>query len=310
MELRETDEGLALVGGGMELRGDFSRMLPRLRGDRLAKELLVRAARVKGGNSAGDDDAHESRRPWAIDMTAGLGEDSLLLAAAGFAVTMYECDPVIAALLRDALRRAAEMPELAEIVSRMELAEGDSVVGLATLADGAVGGSQGAGASAGGVVLEDRPGGAVGVGETADRIIAGEAAGMDGEAPADGIGDAGERTRAAGAAGASGFADGSSGASLPAGILRCPDVVYLDPMFPGRTKSAAVKKKFQLLHHLEAPCANEEELVRAALVARPRKVIIKRPIKGPHLAGIKPAYSLAGKAVRYDVLIPASTRLL
>ena len=27
-----------------------------------------------------------------------------------------------------------------------------------------------------------------------------------------------------------------------------PDVVYLDPMFPARQKSAAVKKKFQLLH--------------------------------------------------------------
>ena len=37
-----------------------------------------------------------------------------------------------------------------------------------------------------------------------------------------------------------------------------PDVVYLDPMFPARQKSAAVKKKFQLLHHLEAPCTDEK----------------------------------------------------
>lgn len=95
----------------------------------------------------------------------------------------------------------------------------------------------------------------------------------------------------------------------PGPTPRRPDVVYLDPMFPGRTKSAAVKKKFQLLHHLERPCANEGELVRAALAARPRKVVIKRPIKGPHLAGIKPAYALVGKAVRYDVLVPASTKL-
>ena len=54
--------------------------------------------------------------PTAIDATAGLGEDALLLAAAGFSVQLYEYDPVIAALLRDALRRAAELPELAEIV--------------------------------------------------------------------------------------------------------------------------------------------------------------------------------------------------
>ncbi|MCG4849180.1 class I SAM-dependent methyltransferase, partial [Streptococcus gordonii] len=88
------------------------------------------------------------------------------------------------------------------------------------------------------------------------------------------------------------------------GELAAPDVVYLDPMFPERTKSAAVKKKFQLLHHLEQPCADEETLVEAALAVHPRKVVIKRPVKGPLLAGVKPSYQLAGKAVRYDVLVP------
>ena len=83
-----------------------------------------------------------------------------------------------------------------------------------------------------------------------------------------------------------------------------PDVVFLDPMFPERTKSAAVKKKFQLLHHLERPCEDEEGLLAAALSARPRKVVVKRPPKGPWLAGVKPSHSLAGKAVRYDVIVP------
>ncbi len=45
------------------------------------------------------------------------------------------------------------------------------------------------------------------------------------------------------------------------------DVVLLDPMFPARTKSAAVKKKFQLLHLIEQPCADEEELFEAAVAA-------------------------------------------
>ena len=77
-------------------------------------------------------------------------------------------------------------------------------------------------------------------------------------------------------------------------------------MFPGRTKSAAVKKKFQLLHHLECPCddAEADVLVRAALACGPRKVVIKRPAKGPLLAGAKPSYSVSGKAVRYDCLVP------
>ena len=208
VELRRDERGLALVGAGMELRGDFTRMLPRLRQGRLQQELLVRAARVRGVEA-----------PTAVDCTAGLGEDSLLLAAAGFRVTLFERDRTIAALLADAMERAAEEPQLADAVGRMTLVGGDSISGLAELD----------------------------------------------------------------------FA---------------PDVVYLDPMFPARTKSAAVKKKFQLLHHLEQPCEEEEALVSAALAACPRKVVIKRPAKGPQLAGVKPSYSIAGKAVRYDVLVP------
>ncbi|MDM8271441.1 class I SAM-dependent methyltransferase [Thermophilibacter provencensis] len=216
VELRRDDEGLALVGDGMVLRADFTRLLPRLRPDRLGRELLVRAARVRGVEA-----------PVAVDATAGLGEDSLLLAAAGFSVVMYEKDPVIAALLQDALGRATAVPELAPIVARMELVQGDSIAGLRGLA-----------------------------------------------------------------------------ASGPA-----PDVVFLDPMFPERTKSAAVKKKFQLLHRLERPCDDEAELLGAALAARPRKVVIKRPPKGPLLAGARPSHQLSGKAVRYDVIVvPPRTR--
>lgn len=208
LALRIDDSGLCLKADGMELRADFSTMLPRLQQSVLSRELLVRAARVRGVD-----------RPHAVDATAGLGEDSIMLAAAGFEVAMFERDPVIAALLDDALHRAAEDARLSEIVGRMRLVEGDCVAALRAL---------------------------------------------DYE----------------------------------------PDVVYLDPMFPGRTKSAAVKKKFQLLHHLERPCADEEELLEAALAACPRKIVIKRPVKGPHLAGVKPSHSLSGKAVRYDCIVP------
>lgn len=211
LELREGAAGLALAGDGMELTCDLARLLPRLRPDRLGRELLVRAARVRGVAA-----------PTAVDATAGLGEDSLLLAAAGFTVTMYEKDPVIATLLQDALERAANEPQLSAIVERMTLVEGDSVAAL----------------------------------------------------------------RAMGAA---------------------PDVVFLDPMFPERTKSAAVKKKFQLLHRLERPCEDERELLDAALAAGPRKVVIKRPPKGPCLAGVRPSHAVAGKAVRYDVIVPPRT---
>ena len=120
LELIGKSEGLTLTDGTMELRADFGRMLPRLKQGRLQQELLVKAARAKGIES-----------PWAIDATAGFGEDSLLLAAAGFTVDLYEQDCVIAALLKDALDRAADDPALATAVARMRLHAGeDSIAGL------------------------------------------------------------------------------------------------------------------------------------------------------------------------------------
>lgn len=219
VKLRETDAGLTLVGDDMELRCDFEEMLPRIKPGRLQQELLVKAAKIKGTLS-----------PTAIDCTAGLGQDSFLLAAAGFTVRMFERDETIAALLEDGLMRAGNNPMVSGVAKRMSLERSDSLQYLESLAQSSE---------------------------------------------------------------------------------QAPDVIYLDPMFPARQKSAAVKKKFQLLHVLEKPCdeAEEDALIRAAFAAGSRKVVIKRPVKGDHLAGIKPSYSITGKAVRYDVLVPPSTKL-
>lgn len=118
--LVQCEDGLTLIGNGMKLKGDFTAMLPRIRQSNLSKEILVRAAKIK----------NPSGPLRAIDATAGLGEDSILLAAAGFHVTMYEYNSVIAALLQDALERARHIPELADIAERMELVCGDSITAL------------------------------------------------------------------------------------------------------------------------------------------------------------------------------------
>ena len=123
LTLVRDEEGLALVGEGQVLRGDFTRMLPRIKAGRLNTELLVKAAKIK--NAEGE--------LTAVDATAGLGEDSLLLAAAGFNVTLYERNPVVYELLRDALDRAAQIPELAPIVERMHAVHADSVAGMQAL---------------------------------------------------------------------------------------------------------------------------------------------------------------------------------
>ena len=87
------------------------------------------------------------------------------------------------------------------------------------------------------------------------------------------------------------------------GLTRSPDVVVLDPMFPQRQKSGLIKKKFQLLHLLEKPCGDEEALLRAAIACSPRRIVVKRPAKGPYLAGRKPSYEIKGGSTRYDCIV-------
>ena len=106
-----------LCGSGMEIRDDLSRMIRRVSAANLNSELLIRAAKPKKSGET----------LTCIDATAGFGEDALLLAAAGFSVTLCERDPVIAALLKSGLENAAGVPELSAAVSRMTAVECDSM---------------------------------------------------------------------------------------------------------------------------------------------------------------------------------------
>ena len=58
-----------------------------------------------------------------------------LLAAQGYEVTLYEQNPVIAALLKDAIRRAKKNMDLKDIAGRMKVIEGNSVEGMSKLLD-------------------------------------------------------------------------------------------------------------------------------------------------------------------------------
>jgi len=83
-------------------------------------------------------------------------------------------------------------------------------------------------------------------------------------------------------------------------------VIYLDPMFPSRDKSAAVKKEmalFQALLEGSAPDGDADDLLCWALGQDVARVVVKRPVRAPYLARRKPSHSLAGKAVRFDVYV-------
>lgn len=83
--------------------------------------------------------------------------------------------------------------------------------------------------------------------------------------------------------------------------------VLLDPMFPERDKKAAVKKDLQWLQRLAtAPSADEERaLLDLARRCARKRVVVKRPVRAPLLAGEKPTFTLPGKAVRFDVYVNA-----
>ena len=207
MTLKLDSDGLSLISDGKTLRGDFTKMINRIKPQTIGSELLAKAAKIK---DAGD-------KIYAVDATAGLGEDSLILAAAGFYVKMYEQNPVIYELLCDAKRRAETDSFLVNIVSRMEIFNANSIEAMGSLDF-------------------------------------------------------------------------------------CPDIILLDPMFPERQKSALVKNKLQVIQSLEMPCANEVDMLYAATMAKPKRIVIKRPPKGEFLASVKPDYSISGKAVRFDCI--------
>ncbi|HSW44730.1 MAG TPA: class I SAM-dependent methyltransferase [Phycisphaerae bacterium] len=153
-----------------------------------------------------------------VDATAGLGRDAFLLAGLGCTVTAVERSPIVAALLADGLRRAADDPEVGPILrDRLLLVEADARAFLESLSE-----------------------------------------------------------------------------------TNRPDVVYIDPMFPHRTKSALVKKEMRLCRLAAGDDPDADELFRVALTVARSRVVVKRRLRAPVLVR-EPAFSYKGRAVRFDV---------
>lgn len=156
-------------------------------------------------------------RPRVLDATAGLGRDAFVLASLGCQVDLIERQPLIGALLEDGLRRAATDAEVASIVARMRLLQGNAIELMSDWQDEA------------------------------------------------------------------------------------PQVIYLDPMFPHRDKSALVKKEMRLFRPFVGDDLDAPALLQAALRLASHRVVVKRPRKAPIIEGAKPGYALEGKSSRYDI---------
>lgn len=83
------------------------------------------------------------------------------------------------------------------------------------------------------------------------------------------------------------------------------DVVYLDPMFPARNKSARVKKDMYLLQKLLGHEENDAALLPMALPLARKRVVVKRGKQSPWLTSEKPDIEFRGSSSRYDVYLTA-----
>lgn len=184
----------------------------RLRRGSRQSEPLARAVGLKG-----------TAIPSVLDATAGLGRDAFILATLGCRVAMIERSSLVAALVRDGLRRAAQVPSTREAAARLHLRVGDAVALMAALTE-------------------------------AER----------------------------------------------------PEVVYLDPMYPHRGKSALVKKEMRMLRTVVGEDADAPQLLAAALGTARRRVVVKRPRLAPPLPGPPPSHALTGSTTRFDVYIVAA----
>ncbi|MGQ9426104.1 class I SAM-dependent methyltransferase [Gilvimarinus sp. F26214L] len=79
------------------------------------------------------------------------------------------------------------------------------------------------------------------------------------------------------------------------------DVIYIDTMFPERSKSAKVKKGMQLFQHVVGEDDDADRLLSLALESAPKRVVVKRPRLAASLGAAQPALSFTGKSVRFDV---------
>ena len=64
-----------------------------------------------------------------------------------------------------------------------------------------------------------------------------------------------------------------------------PDVAYLDPMYPERRKTAAVKKEMAYFHDLVGAAQDEAELLDASLNTAKKRIVVKRRAWANFLTG-------------------------
>ena len=79
------------------------------------------------------------------------------------------------------------------------------------------------------------------------------------------------------------------------------DVVYFDPMFPEKRKSALPRQEMVFFKHLVGADDDASKVLKAAIGLNGiKRVVVKRPLKAPYLDS-KPVACIEGKLIRFDI---------
>lgn len=185
--------------------------------------------RKKYGGGRGEDIAkaiglNKSSQLTILDSTAGLGQDSFVMASLGANITMLERSPIIFTLLQNGLERGQEQPEISDIIKRM----------------------------------------------TAHNIGAKEYI---------------EQT------------------------AKIFDVIYIDPMYPKKEKSALPKKEMVIFRQIVGDDIDSDEILPLALTKAKKRVVVKRPIGAPFLNNTQSSHSINGKVCRFDIYVIKESKI-
>jgi len=177
----------------------------RIRNASLHKEFIAKAMGIS-----------PTLNPRIIDVTAGLGRDSFILASLGYHVILIERSFAVFEALKNALHIAAQDQQFQETVARMQLIHADAVDYLS--------------------------------GKTAE-------------------------------------------------------IIYLDPMFPTKIKTAAPKKEIVQLQTLLGEDLDAMTLLEQALSCATKRVVVKRPRHSDPLGQRSPSFSYEGNSSRFDIYL-------
>lgn len=81
-----------------------------------------------------------------------------------------------------------------------------------------------------------------------------------------------------------------------------PDVVYIDPMYPSRSKSALVKKEMRLIRNIVGDDDDASMILDQALITAKHRVVVKRPMSATPIKD-NVSHVIKSKKTRFDIYL-------